>query len=1227
MRQPENQKKVKVCPIVFIFLFFGLFKAVAQEEEVSLVPSALTTGNVYALIIGISDYKDPKIKDLRYAHRDAEEFYNYLLSPAGGNILPSNIRLLKNQDATVSNIYVAINWLQSVPKKGDIVYFYFAGHGDVENGLFELGFLLAYDSPFQNYLNNAVRIEDINNMANTLSVTKDVQAYLITDACHSGKLAGSDNRGKSLVGSQLSKVMSKEVRLASCEADQLSEESELWGGGRGAFSWYLINGLKGLADANTDSMVTFQEIKTYLEKKVPEDVAKLKNKEQFPVLDGKATIKMAIVNKMMLEQAAANLKENITGNTPNTLASRGAGEELFLTNEGYFFRQLDGEDPQEPLEKRINFKGLIGKGHRAIVESFLETYRLPDPKSYTKDTNFAGWRADSITYFINNFDELESQKSESELILFREQLAAAIHNRLQEVINLYLEGDEGELEKRSYYNVIKSEFDEYVAMARVAAQLLDAGHPLYQILKVKEYYFEGVVERIKIPFYSNRDSLISLAFASQSKVVKMAPYAAFINNELGILSSYRNELKAAKKYFKTAISLAPSWSVPWSNLSGIYIQEDSLEAAKTALNRANILQPDLLNNAIRAGIISEKESNWLQAEEHFRKAIYENQQFFVPYDRLGNVYLNTTDYAAADSFFYESYLRKLVYDDKKIEMQLMLAQGAPNNNITHILALSQMEDIRGWGSKADSVGDLDTTLILRDDIMAYFYLAMRSLKNDDIQNAERLLKKLMVLSPLEPLAFHYLGKVYFDQKKWTEAEVMFKLAVKNYKNQNDFKKYADSLVYHVRFPYDHGLFYNSYLGGHYRNIENYYFLGTLYESWAHYDKAAWYFKKAIEMSEKSEIGGELKLYRMYEKLGRYTEAEDVLRALASKDAETGTAELNRFYRNTTSRQPQDGYWPYKLGQLLYTMSEKPSACGYTDTIIYFPVQEKEVFVDMTNRALINATADYTISLKDRNRKPIEILNCGINDIYKTKIIPGTNEAIPLNNPVNSPRKDGIFYLNKAADLLDDSTTIADIQFKLGDICYWAGSKKQALRHFQKSLAYKPDLPDTRMKIVDMAASLYENTTALKELSILNDSNRINIGHRKLLARYLVHSSQYQKVKNISEKVRSIYPYDEAAIDELEGKNELISRNYKKALPHYLRMLKNNPNQPHTLYNLARIYALMKDKKSAFIYLKSALKNGFNYSYVLAYDEAWSKYRKEPRWNELMQSFTPKDYLW
>jgi tetratricopeptide (TPR) repeat protein len=1183
---------VKFNPILtFLFLLFSI--GLCSQEEVSLVSTSLSSGNTYALIIGISEYKDPKIEDLKYAHRDADAFYNFLLSPAGGNTPPSNIKVLKNQDATVANIYVAKKWLETVAKKDDIVFFYYAGHGDVENSLYELGFLLAYDTPYQNYLNNAVRIEDFNIMANTLSVTKDVNVYLITDACHSGKLAGSDNRGKNLVGSQLSKVKSNEIRIASCEADQESEESEVWGGGRGAFSWHFINGLKGLADQNGDNVVTFQEIKTYIETKVPDDVSKYRKKEQTPVADGKNSAKMSFVHETIVAQTKSEMAA-ATVQTPMQGASRSINEAEKISQHDYFFRQIFTTEDTILLEKRIDFISLKSKNIETIISRFLEEYHFPE---------YMHSNGDSLSY-IKNFAQLSHKLSKQDLLFFQEQLAASIHNRLQEMINLYLQGDAAELEKRRYYNAINSDYGQYVAMAEVAKKLLNIDHPLYKILEVKQYYFEGVVARIKIPILINKDSLLKVAFTAQNKAIKLSPHAAYIQNELGILSLFKNDTKAAEAYFKTASALAPSWSIPWSNLAGMFIKQRKLPEAKLALQKSQNLQADLQTNLLNQAEINATEGNLLLAEEHYRSAIEANSTYFLPFEKLGDIYSQTTQYADSDSFYHQAALRKKGFNFQKSDTEFM--------NFASALPMA-----------FNPPCDLDTTKILPDDLMAHFYWAMTLYEVREYDEALRIFRKVMRIDGKDPLVYHYLGKLYYDQKKWKEAELMFKEAVLYYKNENEWAAHTDSLVKGKTYPYIHDCFFKFYSKNHYKRIDNYYFLATLYENWNHYGEAENYLRQAINMTDRYDIGAELKLIKLLERQKRFTEVENVLFLLSMKSPKICEEESFQFYKNTIEKQPDSWYWPYKLGQLLYKLAAEPNQKTYYDTIIHFASSGKEIFMDDETREWIGKSG-YELRATDDSGK-----------LYKIKLeypiienpqisISGTEEKIRRADVIHFPRKEGIKYLLMAEKLVNDSSYKADIFYKLGDIYQWAGSKKQALSQYLNSLKYNENNADTRMKIIDMAKPLYKNNIALEQLLILNNLKQINFAHSLDLVRFLVHANQYDSAKNILALNENIYLPSTSVFIDLSGRNALLSEKYAEALVNYMSYLKFYPKDFNTLYTIAKIYAKMGDK-NALPYLSKAINNGFNYSYVLENDKVWTTLRNEAGWKKIIKTIKPKEY--
>ena len=62
---------------ILIFLNFALFAqqlTVSERGTVPLKINSNSTGTTRALVVGISDYEDKDIPDLKYANRDAEIF-------------------------------------------------------------------------------------------------------------------------------------------------------------------------------------------------------------------------------------------------------------------------------------------------------------------------------------------------------------------------------------------------------------------------------------------------------------------------------------------------------------------------------------------------------------------------------------------------------------------------------------------------------------------------------------------------------------------------------------------------------------------------------------------------------------------------------------------------------------------------------------------------------------------------------------------------------------------------------------------------------------------------------------------------------------------------------------------------------------------------------------------------------------------------------------------------
>lgn len=267
------------------------FPPMDARPEVPRRPEDAPLGAIrkrWAVVIGVSAYKDPQIRNLRYAARDAEAFHDWLTSNNGGRYSPTNTKLLLDHEATAYNIREALfEWLEQALKE-DFVTIYFSGHGtpsspDAPNKLENL-FLVPYDAKYDHIPASAIRMSDVQTALRSHIEARRV--VVIADACHAGGVGSefalvrraigagdADAAGKVNQGlHDLSDVGPSVVVLTSARASQLSQENQRWGGGHGVFTHFLLEGLKGRArrDANHDRPVTLGELIPYVSQQVRE---------------------------------------------------------------------------------------------------------------------------------------------------------------------------------------------------------------------------------------------------------------------------------------------------------------------------------------------------------------------------------------------------------------------------------------------------------------------------------------------------------------------------------------------------------------------------------------------------------------------------------------------------------------------------------------------------------------------------------------------------------------------------------------------------------------------------------------------------------------------------------------------------------------------------------------------------------------------------------------------
>lgn len=589
----------------FLLSFFCLTGiSLFGQNSKGVTPLTATTGNAdgntWAVVVGISDYQHPDIPDLRFADKDAEAFAIFLRSPAGGGLDDDHLSLFCNEQATGANVAMALSALFDEAQEGDKVVIYFSGHGDVETKrLSQPGYLLCWDSnPKVYFAGGTIKVNDLQEVVSTLAVQNKARVLLITDACHAGTLAGSDIGGSQVTAKNMSTQFANELKILSCQPNEFSIEGEQWGGGRGAFSYNLVDALFGLADNNNDLFVTLQEVGRYLEDHVTTQVAPA---TQVPMVVGNRLEKLAHVDGKLVEALRSGKSSQVQMFSP--VETRGLEDEV-----------LAAASP-EVRERYLAFKTALAKGD------------LMSP---------VGASANDLYIPLSKEPTLKPLHG-----LMRRNLAAALLNESQQVINNLLQNDPAELAKifgRGLYQHIPGYLER-------AADLLGNGHFMYNGTKGMQYLFEAYNLLTNSPY----PELVALqkkeAIPLVIKALELAGEGAFIYDFLGELHTPVNT-KSAVAFFNKSTALSPSYASPYNNMGMLYAQVRNPFLKVKFYKKAIKTDPRYFPAYDNIGSVYRHRGNYKKAENWYRKSVdvFPNA---LAYSNLGLIYYEQARYAEA----------------------------------------------------------------------------------------------------------------------------------------------------------------------------------------------------------------------------------------------------------------------------------------------------------------------------------------------------------------------------------------------------------------------------------------------------------------------------------------------------------------------------------------------------------------------------------------------------
>lgn len=277
----------KAALLVAVLCLFGCSNSSTDEQSRAIrLPSqkptasesAVHEGDLYAVVVGVSKYKNPDIPKLKFADKDAKDFADFL-DTQKELFRKIHLKRLINEDATRAKVEEQLYYGLSPAGKNDTVILFFAGHGADDLHAPGEFFFLTYDADPARPLSSAVNM----NRSGFMTRLDSKRVLLIADTCHSGGYSVQATRGSEPAFERFKRQVSEsegKIILSASKSNEVSiEKSEL---GNGVFTHFLLKGLRGEADLDGKGVVTLQNLYSYVYQKTKDETKGL----QHPQKDG-----------------------------------------------------------------------------------------------------------------------------------------------------------------------------------------------------------------------------------------------------------------------------------------------------------------------------------------------------------------------------------------------------------------------------------------------------------------------------------------------------------------------------------------------------------------------------------------------------------------------------------------------------------------------------------------------------------------------------------------------------------------------------------------------------------------------------------------------------------------------------------------------------------------------------------------------------------------------------
>jgi tetratricopeptide (TPR) repeat protein len=555
-----------------------------------------------ALVVGISNYSSATLK-LKYADRDAGLFRDYLVEVRKFPV--PNIFFLADSLATRGKIYNLVRSMMEVLTQGDELVIYFAGHGDVETvSKFSEAFLLTWEaSDSRNYKSTGgvVEIRDLQEYTEYLATESKVQVSMVLDACHSGFDLYKDGilKAQERISKQFQSVnkwTSSSVNELSYEADSLKH---------GLFTWYLVQGLMGLADDPIDNNISADEISRFVKGKVSQASVGKQNPQLNLVSDFNYVVTPEDREKALAYFRNRQFNQSFASRGKGTTADTGRGKDLTPFIERYN-RYLRQEQFYEGDSSALQVIGEVGK------------LSGPDAKSLERG--------------------------------LKNHLAEVLETRSQLVLNEFLKGKSQLPPSSRFYRAgVESALADSLLdpndPRRKTNQVMSAFHKSYSYIKYQQY-----------SQYAEAERLLRSAIERESQ-------AAYLYVALAALQQERWRYDSAIYYSQKAAAMIPTWTHPQNQLGNQYEALYQYDKAIEQFNKTLQIDSNYSWSYNNLGMAYKNMGRLTEAETYFLRALSKKNQsgnesierdLAIAYNNLGSIYDDREQFSQAESFYKQA---------------------------------------------------------------------------------------------------------------------------------------------------------------------------------------------------------------------------------------------------------------------------------------------------------------------------------------------------------------------------------------------------------------------------------------------------------------------------------------------------------------------------------------------------------------------------------------------